>query len=140
MPGFVRRHAVKLVASAVITVGVIYAAQHTGLDIIPEARDFAHVRWAFVAAYIPLLLAMQWFRSVRWRFLLRPVIEVPKRRLLAVSCAGFLAILLLPFRLGELVRPYMLHTPAADRRPGQPVLTMTAATSSVIAERIIQAS
>jgi glycosyltransferase 2 family protein len=116
---------------------VIYTAQQTGLDLVPQAHDFVHVRWGFVAAYIPLLLAMQWFRSVRWRFLLRPMIEVPKRRLLAVSCAGFLAILLLPFRLGELVRPYMLHTPVPDRRPGQPVLTMTAATSSVIAERII---
>jgi uncharacterized protein (TIRG00374 family) len=98
---------------------------------VPEARDFAHVRWGLVALYIPLLLAMTWFRSVRWRFLLRSIVEVPKRRLLAVSCAGFLAVLLLPFRLGELVRPYMLHTRTKD------TLTMTAATSSVIAERII---
>ena len=51
---------------------------------------------------------MTWFRSVRWRFLLRQIIEVPKIRLFAVSCTGFAAILLLPFRLGELARPYML--------------------------------
>src|SRR5258708_6125325 len=80
---------------------------------------------------------MTWFRSVRWRFLLRSILEVPKRRLFAVSCVGFAAILLLPFRLGELARPYMLRTRPEERRPGQPVLTMTAATGSIVAERVI---
>jgi len=135
VPGFVRRHAVKLVASALLTLGVIYTARHTGIELVPD--HFTGVRWSLIALYIPLLLAMTWFRAMRWRFLLRPIIEVPTRRLLAVSCAGFLAIVLMPFRLGELVRPYMMHTRREDRRPGRPVLTMTAATSSVIAERII---
>ncbi|HEY0251823.1 MAG TPA: lysylphosphatidylglycerol synthase transmembrane domain-containing protein, partial [Kofleriaceae bacterium] len=76
-------------------------------------------------------------RSVRWRFLLRQIIDVPKMRLFAVSCVGFMAILLLPFRLGELARPYMLRTRPEDVKPGQPVLTMTAATSSIVAERVL---
>jgi len=43
----------------------------------------------------------------------------------------------LPFRLGELARPYMLRTRPEDVKPGQPVLSMTAATSSIVAERVI---
>jgi uncharacterized membrane protein YbhN (UPF0104 family) len=58
-------------------------------------------------------------------------------RLLAVSGVGFAAILLLPFRLGELARPYMLRTRPEERRAGAPNLTMTAATSSIVAERVI---
>jgi len=135
--GFVRRHAVKLIASAVITAGVVYTARKGNLKFVPDSGDFGTVRWWVLAAYYPLLLGMTWFRSVRWRFLLRSIIEVPKRRLLAVSCAGFAAILLLPFRIGELARPYMLRTRPDERRDGEPVLTMTSATSSVIAERVI---
>ncbi|MEO8702105.1 MAG: lysylphosphatidylglycerol synthase transmembrane domain-containing protein [Kofleriaceae bacterium] len=127
-PSFLRRHAVKLVASALITAGVIYTAQQGGLKLVPDGGDFGAVNWWALALYVPLFLAVTWFRSVRWRFLLRSVIEVPKVRLLAVSCAGFLAILLLPFRLGELVRPYMLR----DKQ-----LSMTTATSTIVAERVI---
>ena len=133
----VRRHAGKLIASVAITVGVIWTVQAGGLKLVPASDDFGSVQWWALGAYIPLWLAMTWFRSVRWRFLLRQIMEVPKRRLFAVSCVGFASILLLPFRLGELVRAYMLRTRAGERRPGEPVLTMTTGTSSIIAERVI---
>ena len=135
--GFLRRNAGKLAASAAITVGVIYTVHKGGLKLIPERGDFGAVRWWAVPLYLALVLAMTWFRSVRWRFLLRSIIEVPKRRLFAVSCAGLAAILLLPFRIGEFARPYLLRTRPDERRAGAPVLTMTAATGSVVAERVI---
>ncbi|HEY1549443.1 MAG TPA: lysylphosphatidylglycerol synthase transmembrane domain-containing protein [Kofleriaceae bacterium] len=134
---FLRRHAVKLAASALITAGVLYTVHAGGLKMVPDKGDFGNVHWIVVALYAPLLAVMTWFRSVRWRFLLRQIIDVPKLRLFAVSCAGFLMILLLPFRLGELARPYMLRTRPEDVKPGQPVLSMTAATSSIVAERVI---
>jgi glycosyltransferase 2 family protein len=134
---FLRRHALKLVASALLTLGVIYTAEHNGIEIIPPASSFSTVRWSMVAFYVPVLIASMWFRSVRWRFLLRSIIEVPRRRLLAVSGVGFMAIVLLPFRIGELVRPYMMHVRSEDPRTGRRTLSMTAATSSIVAERII---
>jgi ABC-type multidrug transport system fused ATPase/permease subunit len=134
---FVRRHRLKLVASALLTLAVIYTAEHNGIEIIPDRRSFSTVRWSMVALYVPVLLAMMWFRGVRWRFLLRSIVEVPRRQLIAVSCVGFMAIVLLPFRLGELVRPYLMHERSTDPRTGERALTMTAATSSIIAERII---
>ena len=136
-PGFVRRHAVKLAASALITVGVLYTITKGGLKLVPDSGDFGHVRWWALALYVPISIALTWYRSVRWRYLLRQIIEVPKKRLFAVSCAGFAAILLMPFRLGELARPYLLRTRPEERRPGQPVLTMAAATSSIVAERVV---
>lgn len=135
--GFLRRNAGKLAASAAVTAGVIYSAHRGGLKLVPDSGDFGAVRWWAVALYFAFVLVMTWFRSVRWRFLLRSIIEVPKRRLFAVSCAGFAAILLLPFRIGELARPYLLRTRSDERRAGAPVLTMTAATGSVVAERVI---
>jgi hypothetical protein len=134
---FLRRHAVKLVASVLITGGVLFTVHKGGLKLIPDGGDFGSVQWWAIAAYAPILLIMTWFRSIRWRFLLRQIIEVPKLRLFAVSLVGFASILLLPFRLGELVRPYMLRTRPEERKPGAPNLTMTAATSSIVAERVI---
>ena len=39
--GFVRRHAAKLVASAVITAGIVFTLQKGGLTLVPEGGDFA---------------------------------------------------------------------------------------------------
>jgi glycosyltransferase 2 family protein len=134
---FLRRHKGKLVASLLITVGIWAALHKGGLKIVPEGGDFAHVKWWIIPCYLLSLAVLTWFRSVRWRFLLRGVAEVPKMRLLAVSAVGFAAILLMPFRIGEFVRPYLIRTQPDRRRPGEKVITMTAATSSVVAERII---
>jgi len=137
--GFLRRHALKLAASFVITCGVVGIVRTGGLKFIPERADFKDVRGWTIALYLPILLALTWFRSVRWRFLLRSIAEVPRLRLFAVSCIGFAAILLMPFRIGEIVRPYLIRTPPADRGQGVRAITMTAATSSVVAERVIDA-
>jgi uncharacterized protein (TIRG00374 family) len=134
---FLRRHAIKLVASLLITLGIWLAMRKGGLKIVPEGSDFGHVRWWAVALYPLTLLVYSWFRSVRWRFLLRGIAEVPNKRLFTVSCVGFAAILLMPFRIGEIVRPYMIHTPPSQRKPGERGITLTAATSSVLAERIV---
>lgn len=137
-PGFLRRHAVKLAASAVLTFGIVYMAHTGGLKLVPESGDFTGVRFEFLALYAPLVLGVFYFRSVRWRFLLRTIApHIPKKRLFAVTNAGYLAIIVLPFRIGEFVRPYLIRTPPEERVGGRPELTMTSATSSVIAERVI---
>ena len=106
---------------------------------MPEGGDFQHVRPWTVLGYVVSLGAVAWFRSVRWRFLLRSIADVPKKRLFSVSCVGFAAILLLPFRIGEFVRPYMIRTrPGGDGADkAQRPISLTAATSTIIAERII---
>jgi uncharacterized protein (TIRG00374 family) len=136
-PSFFRRHAGKFAASFLITFGIVYTVHKGGLKLVPEGGDFDHVRPWTVPAYIASLGAVAWFRSVRWRFLLRSIADVPKKRLFSVSCVGFAAILLLPFRIGEFVRPYLIRT-----RPGDPEaqgrrISLTAATSTIVAERII---
>ncbi len=127
--GFLRRHAAKLVASAVITAGLVYTLRKGGLKFVPDSGSFADVKWWTLAPYFLSLVGVSYFRAVRWRFLLRAISEVPKRRLITVSWIGFAAILLMPFRLGEIVRPYML------REKGK--VSMASATGSVVAERVV---
>jgi glycosyltransferase 2 family protein len=138
-PGFFERHAGKFALSLLITLALWYALHQGGLKLVPESGDFKQVRWWVLPVYFVILFAMTWFRSVRWRFLLRSIADVPKKRLFAVSCIGFAAIVILPFRIGEIVRPLLIRTPARDRTPGSAgrPISLAAATSSVVAERII---
>ncbi len=126
---FFRRHAAKLIVSAVITALILFTLERHGLTLVPEGGDFAHVKWWTLPAYVVTLVAMSYFRAVRWQFLLRSFADIPRRRVLAVSWIGFAAILLLPFRLGEIVRPYML------REKGK--VSMSSATGTVVAERVV---
>ena len=134
---FIKRHKGKLVASLLITLGIWLTLRKGGMKIVPEGGDFHAVKWWVLPGYAATLLVFAWFRSVRWRFLLRGVADVPKKRLFSVSCIGFAAILIMPFRLGEFVRPYMIKTRPETLRPGERAISMTAATSSVVAERVI---
>jgi hypothetical protein len=132
--GFLRRHGLKLVASLVITCGIVLTVHKGGMKLLPEGGDFDHVRAWTVATYMASLVVVTWFRSVRWRLLLRPIADVSRKRVVIVSCIGFAAILLMPFRIGEFVRPYLIRSPG---RLGGKSISLTAATSSVVAERVI---
>jgi uncharacterized protein (TIRG00374 family) len=84
--------------------------------------------YRYLWLYIPFLVGIHLARTVRWGILLEPVAKVPFERLNAISAVGFMALLLLPFRLGEFARPYLV----AER----PRLRVSAALSSVVVERV----
>jgi uncharacterized protein (TIRG00374 family) len=85
--------------------------------------------YSFLVPYVAILLLVHLIRTVRWGILLEPVARVPFARLNAASAVGFMALVLLPFRLGEFARPYLV----ADR----PRLRVSAALSSVVVERVV---
>ncbi len=85
--------------------------------------------YRYLAAYLPFLLAIHFARTLRWGILLEPVAKVPFAKLNAVSAVGFMALMVLPFRLGEFARPYLV----AER----PKLRVSAALSSVVVERVV---
>ncbi len=137
---FLKRHATKLIASAVITACLVYALQSGGLKVWPTGVSFERVQWWALVPYTATVIVMNYYRAVRWRFLLRAVVDIPKRRILGVSWIGFAAILILPFRIGEFVRPYMLHSPGNGQGgktgKGAPEVSISMATGSVVAERV----
>jgi glycosyltransferase 2 family protein len=103
----------------------------------PQARDqlkdvldgFALVDFApYVAAWLGLQVVVHLCRSLRWNHLLAPLgVRVPAGPLLAISSVGFMAILALPARLGELVRPGLMRKYTSG----------SAALGTVAVERII---
>jgi len=102
-------------------------------DRVQLAEAFRRLEWSAFAPYlfgfIGLQLVVHACRSLRWHHLLAPLgVKVPAGPLLAISSVGFMAILALPVRLGELVRPGLL------RRRGASV---SAALGTVAVERIL---
>ena len=63
--------------------------------------------------------------------------DVPTHKLLSVSWIGFAAILVMPFRIGEFVRPYMIRSPGRTDAKGKTVnaITMSADATKCMARQ-----
>jgi uncharacterized protein (TIRG00374 family) len=97
------------------------------------ADAFGRLEWRafapYLAAFLGLQIVVHACRSLRWNHLLAPLgIRLPPGPLIAISSVGFMAILALPARLGEFVRPGLL------RRRG---VSASAALGTVAVERIV---
>jgi uncharacterized protein (TIRG00374 family) len=68
-------------------------------------------RWGVLLPYFGCMAVQHLFRSWRWGQLLAPIHPVPFKRILPISSVGFFAILALPLRMGEFVRPYLIADP-----------------------------
>ena len=65
---------------------------------------------------------LYWFRIRRWGLFLRDLGSVSKTAVASATCIGFMTNCVLPARLGELVRPYVLYQ-KTDVRFGHAVAT-----------------
>lgn len=128
-PGWLGRHWGKLLASLIVAAGFAGLLHAGALPILPGREAFARMRWWTVPTYVLLWSSVHWVRAARWYWLLEPIHKVPLRRVISVAFIGFAAIVLLPFRTGEAVRPVMI------RKKGH--LSGWAATGTVGAERVI---
>ncbi len=83
-----------------------------------------------VVAYSLTIIPVHLFRSLRWKYLLRPIgVSLSFRRLMVISTVAFMAVLALPFRLGEFARPYYVARDGQSR--------MSAVLGTVAVERIV---
>lgn len=129
MTAWLLRHRWKVLGSVVIALSFVWLLRAGALPLVPSREAAAAVKpWA-IPAYVLIWLLVHALRGGRWYWLLAPVHRVPLPRVLAVAAIGFAAILLLPFRTGEVVRPLLI------RKRGH--LSAWEATGSVGAERVI---
>jgi len=66
------------------------------------------VRYFYILSGTTLVIIMIGFRTVRWQILLRPSLTIPFWDLFSINMIGFMANNVLPARLGELVRVYLV--------------------------------
>ncbi|MBN1615047.1 MAG: flippase-like domain-containing protein [Deltaproteobacteria bacterium] len=117
-----------LLAGLLISAVLVYLALR-GLQLNEIVREFKAVRGGYIPAAMIVIVLVQVARSIRWGVILQPLGKVRILSLLSVSFVGFLAIVSLPARLGELVRPWLI---AANSSIG-----MTPALGTVLVERVL---
>lgn len=123
-----RSVAARVVASLVLAGLFAWGLRAAGVPVLPREGALDDVRWGGVASFLALVVGSHLLRAWRWRLLLADVGAPPWPRLLAASTLGLAAVVLLPLRLGEIVRPTLIR----DERIG-----WLPALGTVAAERVI---
>ena len=76
-------------------------------------RDFNYI---YLIPALALFFTGIWFRAVRWRILLKPVVEISSRDVFPIVIIGFMANNILPLRAGELARTYALSSKTGAKK------------------------
>ena len=116
-------------------IGLSVAVSVVFLGFAVRKVDWAEAGAALAAAQylyvLPMLFTSIWslyIRAQRWRVLLRPVGNPAMRTLVAATNIGFMANMVLPLRMGEVIRPVLLSR--KEREPLGGIL------ATIVLERI----
>lgn len=116
-----------LVLGIIISVVLIYLAAR-GISWREVVALLGSADPLYITFGLLLILLMQALRSFRWGLLLNPLVRISQKRVFSISSVGFLAIIALPMRMGEIVRPYIMAK--------QSGISIASAISSSVAERV----
>ena len=122
------KRAAQLVASLALSALFLWLA-FRNVDFAAAMRLVGSVSLPLVALYVVSLVLIQLARAARWEILVRPFAAISKRAAFRISNIGGMLVLVLPLRLGELSRPYLLKRECGAR--------MSAGLGAVVVERAI---
>ncbi len=115
----------------VLSIGISVLFLYLALREVDFPKAFVAIRaanyWYLIPAGLVLILAFV-LRGMRWRTLMLPIKEISQGTSFRVLTIGFMAVNLLPLRMGEFVRPYLI-----GKREN---VSRTASLATVILERI----
>ncbi|MEE8518536.1 MAG: lysylphosphatidylglycerol synthase transmembrane domain-containing protein, partial [Dehalococcoidia bacterium] len=113
----------------VAVTGGFLALLFAQLDLSDMRDALAGANYVYLAPGVAVYFVSLYFRSYRWRFLLKPFVETRATQLYPVVLVGYMANNLLPLRLGELVRSYYLSTRVQARG--------STALATIVIERVL---
>lgn len=105
-----RKLLVRFLVSIAIGAGMLYLASRE-IDFSTTWTALKATEWWVLLPYFGVMAVQHFFRAWRWGHLLAPICVVPLSRILPIATVGFFAIVALPLRMGELVRPYLIADP-----------------------------
>jgi len=86
---------------------VVYLAMKVN---VPEiVRAFHHLNWTWLFCLTAMYLSSFIPRGMRWQIMLGPIKKIPLNSAVSTIIIGFMANNLLPARLGEIVRAFVLN-------------------------------
>jgi uncharacterized protein (TIRG00374 family) len=106
---------------------LVFVLRH--VDPAEVRRGFARVDLRLLPVLVALVALNFWIRSWRWRYLLKDGRSMSQRSLIEATTIGFMATFILPFRAGEVARPWILTRWEAIR--------FGPAVASIVTERVL---
>lgn len=97
----------RLIIGCVIGLVFLYLAGRK-VDFTLMWEAFTKVNYGFVLLAIPGIFFSHFLRALRWRYLMDPIKRVDVASLFSALLIGYMANILMPAHLGELVRAYVL--------------------------------
>jgi glycosyltransferase 2 family protein len=100
-----------------------------GIEFRGVVDGFRTIRCGYLLPAVAVMFLLQLLRSIRWGLILRPIGKVDQLSLFSVTSVGFLAIIAIPARLGELARPYLITKKSR--------IPMSSALGTIFVERVL---
>ena len=116
-----------MIAGIAVSCICIYCALR-GINFPEVAASFRAMQYAYVLPVLVMVLGNLYLRSYRWGIMINTLISYDQWTLFRVSAIGFMAIGVLPARLGEFARPYLVKQQSGVR--------MSATMATVVLERV----
>jgi glycosyltransferase 2 family protein len=107
---WLRAHAPVLGVSLLVMAGFLWLLKAGALPVVPPPAAWSALRPWTVLAFVAMFFGVHWLRCSRWALLVKEAYRPPHGLTLAISFIGYGAQVLLPFRLGEAVRPALIHS------------------------------
>ncbi|MBT8036638.1 MAG: flippase-like domain-containing protein [Verrucomicrobiae bacterium] len=111
-----------------LTILLVLAVRLDGSALLSE---LGRLHWGYLPLLVLITLSTFWVRALRWRHLLPDGAGLSRMRLFEATLVGFTATFILPLRVGEVIRPWVLSR-------WQPV-KFSAGLASVVTERAFDA-
>ena len=116
-----------IIGIAISTVFIWLSIQ--GIEYEGLLNGMKNVRCIFLFPAVFITLCVSVLRSVRWEMILSPIEKISQKKLYPITCVGFMAITLIPLRIGELMRPYLISIKSQ--------IPMSSALATIFLERVL---
>jgi uncharacterized protein (TIRG00374 family) len=122
------KHKVKLGIGILIAIFFIFLAVRK-VDFIQMLKAFEMANYWYLVPTLPILMFSHLLRAFRWRYLLDPIKRLDTESLFSSLIIGYMANLLMPAHLGEMLRAYIL-----SKKRG---IAGSATFATIVMERVI---
>jgi len=107
---WLRSHALLLLVSLLVMAGFLWLLKAGALPVVPPPAAWGALRPWTTVTFVVAFLAVHWLRCSRWALLVNEEHRPSQGLTIAIAFIAYGAQLLLPFRLGEAVRPALIHS------------------------------
>ena len=116
-----------IVFGLLISAVCIYFA-FRGIDFAALSASLASVNYLYIIPVVLVVAAAHYLRCYRWGKIIETLVHYDQKTLFVLGSIGYMAVNVLPARLGEFARPYLVK-----QRSG---IKMSATMATIIVERV----